>query len=282
MPLPLKAGYHFHYEHYYRPAFFVMSAAEAYTDFYAISYTISGDSFIHSIKGTSILSAGDISITPKNVYHASSYRSDAPREGIRIKFTADMIADLLAVMKIDDFNDLFIDQQTIIHLQKKEQDEVLQILYEMEQEWNSYNKYSEIILKACLHKLIIYCLSKQNGAEEYYTTNGGAKQDKLIQAIAYIRKNLAHNPSLQETANNIAISPSYLSKLFIDCLHSPYSTFVLNEKILYAQKLLVGSNESIAEIAKKAGFSSNAYFSDCFRRTLAISPLQFRKLYKAS
>lgn len=282
MPLPLKAGYNFNYDHYYRPVFFGMSAAEAYTDFYAISYTISGDTFVHSIKGTSILRAGDISFMPKNIYYASSYLSEAPREGIIIKFTASMVSDLLEVMNIDDFNELFIDQQSIIHLQKKEQEKVMQIMHEMEQEWNSYNKYSEIILKACLHKLIIFCLSRQKGAEEYCTTNDDTKQDKLVKAITYIRTNLGQSPSLQETAENIAISPSYLSKLFSDCLHSPYSAFVLNEKILYAQKLLVNSDASMSEVAKKAGFSSNAYFSDCFRRTLNMSPLQFRKLYKVS
>ncbi|MDE5598957.1 MAG: AraC family transcriptional regulator, partial [Lachnospiraceae bacterium] len=66
---------------------------------------------------------------------------------------------------------------------------------------------------------------------------------------------------------------------FIGCLHTPYSAFVLNEKILYAQKLLVDSKMSMTEIAGAAGFSSNTYFSDCFKRITGISPLQFRKAY---
>ena len=106
------------------------------------------------------------------------------------------------------------------------------------------------------------------------------KQDKLIQAIEYIKTHLAKSPSLQETAGHIQVSSSYLSKIFIDCLHTPYSVFVLNEKIMYAQKLLVNSKMSMAEIAGVAGFSSNTYFSDCFKRITGISPLQFRKAYK--
>ena len=108
---------------------------------------------------------------------------------------------------------------------------------------------------------------------------GKKKQDKLIRAIEYIKTHLAKSPSLQETAGYIHVSSSYLSKIFIDCLHTPYSVFVLNEKILYAQKLLVDSEMSMTEIAGAAGFSSGAYFSDCFKRSTGISPLQFRKAY---
>ena len=107
----------------------------------------------------------------------------------------------------------------------------------------------------------------------------GKKQDKLFRAIEYIRKHLAESPSLPETAGHIHVSSSYLSKVFIDCLHTPYSVFVLNEKILYVQKLLVDSKMSMTEIAGAAGFSSNTYFSDCFKRITGISPLQFRKAY---
>ena len=147
----------------------------------------------------------------------------------------------------------------------------------MEQEWNSYNEYSEIILKGLLNKLIVFCLSRRDEEEEISTINEETKQDKLGMAIEYVKANLEKSPSLQETAEQIHISPSYLSKIFINRLHTPYSAFVLNEKILYAQKLLVNSDEGMTEIAKKAGFSSNTYFSDCFKRVTGSSPLQFRK-----
>ena len=137
-------------------------------------------------------------------------------------------------------------------------------LKEMEQEWNSYNEYSEIILKGLLNKLIVFCLSRRDEEEEISTINEETKQDKLGMAIEYVKANLEKSPSLQETAEQIHISPSY-------------SAFVLNEKILYAQKLLVNSDEGMTEIAKKAGFSSNTYFSDCFKRVTGSSPLQFRK-----
>ena len=88
---------------------------------------------------------------------------------------------------------------------------------------------------------------------------------------------LRGNPSLEETATAVNVSPSHLSKTFVNCLHSPYSVFLLNEKIAYARILLTGSNMKISDIAAEAGFSSSSYFSDCFRRITGESPLQYRK-----
>lgn len=198
-----------------------------------------------------------------------------------LKFTDTMISDLLKLMNANSFDELLNGQKLTIHLKESEQEKVLQIMKEMEQEWNSYNQYSEIILKGLLNKLLIFCFSRQKNAEKGAALHKEKKPDKLLEAIGYIKSHLDESPSLQETAGYIHVSSSYLSKIFTSRLHTPYSTFVLNEKILYAQKLLVDSEMSMAEIAGMAGFSSNSYFSDCFKRTIGMSPLQFRKAYEA-
>lgn len=278
MPLPLKAGYNFNYAHVIRPPFFEMTAAEEYTDFYAISYLISGETLSYSPNHTTILHEGDIAFTLKNRYYRSSYVSDKPREQILIKFTGNMVTELLSMLNVEKFDDIFIDRPAIIHIPKEEQEEVLAILNEIEQEWNGYNEYSEILLKGLLHKLIILCLIKPY-VGEFEPVPEPKKNICLFNAIEYVKTHLRESPSLNETAEYVNISASYLSKVFISQLHTPYSTFLLNEKILYAQKLLAGFEYTMEEIADKAGFSSNTYFSDCFKRMTGTSPLQFRRLY---
>lgn len=284
MPLPLKTGYNFHYSHFRCRPCFEMPAAEAYTDFYGLSYTISGDSICYSPEGTSVYRAGDIALIPQNVYFRTANLSETPREEILIKFTGALLSDILEVMNVKSFDELLTGQGLIIHLKKDEQEKVQQIMKEMEQEWDSYNRYSEIILKGLLNKLLVLCLEKRKDTEGISVVDRNGKEeripDKLHEAIEYVKTHLEESPSLKETAGYLHISPSYLSKIFVDRLHTPYSAFVLNEKILYAQKFLVDSEKDMAEIAKEAGFSSNTYFSDCFKRITGMSPLQFRKAYK--
>ncbi len=275
MPLPLKPGYNFSYTHVYRPPHFEMTASEAYTDFYALSYTISGEQLVYCYNSTYIIRSGDITFTAKNVYERSSYVSDAPRENILIKFTDCMIDGLMETLGFEDFN-AFYSQYPSIHLEKHTQEKILLILREMEDEWNSYNMYSEPILKSLLHKLILLCL-REGTVNERSPSIQETKQYYLNGAIQYVKAHLRDNPSLEETAGYVNISVSYLSKIFMDYLHTPFSTFVLNEKIQYAQKLLLESRMHMNEIAKEAGFSSSSYFSDCFKRMAGLPPLQFRK-----
>lgn len=276
MPLPLKPGYNFNYDHVYRPPCFEMTAAEAYTDFYGLSYLISGEVLSYSPDATGILHEGDMNFTLKNIYYRSSYISDKPRESILIKFTDSMVADLLKIMEVDSLEAL-IGEQSAVHLSNATQKKVLHILQEMENEWNSYNKSSEIILKGLLHKLILIFLNERTKKGSIKIQDSHKKQECLVSAIEYVKSHLNESPSLQNTAEYLHISASYLSKIFINRLHTPYSTFLLNEKILCAQKLLVNTKLSMAKIAADAGFSSSAYFSDCFRRNRGMSPLQFRK-----
>lgn len=276
MPLPLKAGYNFNYAHVHRPPCFEMTSAEAYTDFYGLSYLISGENLVYSPAGTFILREGDMDFMLKNRYFRSSCISDKPREGILIKFTDSMVADLLAIMEVDSL-DTLIGEQYTIHLDSAAQKKVLSILLEMENEWNAYNKHSEIILKGLLHKLILIFLNERSKKGALELPNSNKKQECLTNAISYVKSHLSESPSLPNTAEHIHVSASYLSKVFINQLHTPYSTFILNEKILYAQKLLVNTTMNMSEIADKTGFSSSAYFSDCFKRHVGISPLRFRK-----
>lgn len=276
MPLPLKPGYNFNFDHTFRPPLYEMATAEAYTDFFGISYMLHGERLIYSPTFSTIVRSGEMVFIPKNLYRRTTYISNAPYERILLKFTDVMIADLLQIIGIEGYNELC--SEHVIHLEKSTQTKILAILNEMEQEWNSYNKYSELLLKGLLNKLIITCL-RERTISGMNILNLEKKHDCLAEAIKYIKTHLNDDPSLDETAQHINISASYLSKIFINYLHTSFSSFVLNEKIACAQKFLVNSKLSMTEIAVQCGFSSNSYFSDCFKRNTGLSPLQFRKTY---
>lgn len=279
MPLPLKDGYNFNYARVCHPPFYEMTSAEAYADFYGLSFILSGDALVYSTECATIIREGDINFTPKYRYRRSTYISDQPREHILLKFTDSMVSELLPLLGVEHFNDYFTDHPSSIHLNRPEKKQVSAIMREIEAEWNTYNEYSEILLKGLLHQLIILLL-KDHSEGEIEPAPDPQKNICLFNAIDYIKTHLHKSPSLKETAAYANISVSYLSKIFIAHLHTPYSTFLLNEKILYAQKMLVGSSQTMEEIAEKAGFSSNTYFSDCFKRVTGVTPLQFRKSYQ--
>ena len=274
MPLPLKPEYHFNFDRTARPPHYEMTAAEAYTDFYGISYMLSGERLIYSPNFTTIVQAGEMVFIPKNLYRRTTYISDAPYERILLKFTDEMVSDLFQTIGVEKYNELC--EEHVVRFTKQTQNKILSIFKEMEREWNSYDQYSEIILKGLLNQLIILCLNERivGGVNMLELEK---KNDCLANAIKYVKAHLRENPSLNETAHQVNVFASYLSKIFISHLHTPFSSFLLNEKIAYAQRLLLGSKMNMTEIAIEAGFSSSSYFSDCFKRATGLSPMQFRK-----
>lgn len=274
MPLPLKFGYNFNFDRTMRPPYYEMNTAEAYTDFYGISYMTKGERLIYSPDFTTIVKAGEMVFIPKNVYRRTTYISGETYERILIKFTDKMIAELINTIGQSAYDELCTEH--VIRFEKKTRTKIEAILAEMEREWNSYNEYSELLLSGLLNKLIITCMRERIiGGVKILSLE--KKNDYLGSAIKYVKSHLRGDPSLEETAASINISASYLSKIFSNHLHTPYSTFVLNEKITYARRLLVDSKLSMTDIAGECGFSSNAYFSDCFKKATGMSPLQFRK-----
>lgn len=274
MPLPLKPGYNFNYDRTLRPPYYEMATAEAYTDFYGISYMTRGERMIYSPDFTTIVQAGELVFIPKNIYRRTTYISGEPYERILIKFTDKMLEGLIHTIGQDTYNELCAEH--IIRFEKNTRKKIEAILAEMEDEWNSYNDCSELLLTGLLNKLIITCL-RERMIGGMKILNLEKKNDYLANAIKYVKAHLRENPSLKDTAASINISASYLAKIFVSHLHTPYSTFVANEKLTYARRLLVNSNLSITEIAAECGYSSNAYFSDCFKKATGTSPLRFRK-----
>ncbi len=274
MPFPLKQGYNFNYERITRPPHYEMAVAEAYTDFYGISYMLKGERLIYSTDFTTITQSGEMVFIPKYIYRRTTYISNEPYERILIKFTDKMLSGLLDTIGIDTYNELC--KEHVIRFNKQTQSKILSIYTEMEHEWNTYNSYSELLLTGLLNKLIITVLRERIIGDKNILQLE-KKNSYLADAIKYVKAHLRENPSLEDTAKNVNISASYLSKIFTNNLHTSYSSFILNERLTYARKLITNSNMSMSSIAVEAGFSSNAYFSDCFKKSTGMSPLQFKK-----
>lgn len=102
---------------------------------------------------------------------------------------------------------------------------------------------------------------------------------EVVEAVKYIQKNYETNPTLQQVADYVGLSPNYLSSLFKKELEQSFIEFMINIKIQKARNLLVDSNLKLYEIAEKVGFSDEAYFSRTFKKYTGRNPNSFRKAY---
>ncbi len=96
-------------------------------------------------------------------------------------------------------------------------------------------------------------------------------------AVKYIENNYSHNISVEQVANYVGISRSYLYRLFILNFAISPNNYIINCRIKRACTLLEKGNVSIAKIAVSVGFENQFYFSKAFKRVVGMSPREYLK-----
>ena len=90
---------------------------------------------------------------------------------------------------------------------------------------------------------------------------------------SYAKENL----SLQEVADELNISPAYLSRLLRQELGASFIDYLTQVRIKKAIQLLNDPFIKMYEVAERVGYSSQHYFSTAFKKMTGVSPVEFRK-----
>ena len=102
--------------------------------------------------------------------------------------------------------------------------------------------------------------------------------DRGIQRlIAFIDQHSSEKLSLQRLSEAVGMSPSHLSRSFGAAMGLSPQAYVRKKRCELACQLLAFSRDSLAEIAYAAGFSSQSAMNALFRKSLGMTPLEYRR-----
>ena len=105
-------------------------------------------------------------------------------------------------------------------------------------------------------------------------------QAPVREAKAYMTQHFAGNPTLEEVAGAVGMSPAYLSTLFKKEVGIGFTDYLTQLRCEEAKRLMRESDESMSLIAEKVGYQDAKYFSRIFRKTVGIKPSEYRRLYR--
>ncbi|MCA9408922.1 MAG: response regulator [Candidatus Omnitrophica bacterium] len=88
-----------------------------------------------------------------------------------------------------------------------------------------------------------------------------------------------HNVSLQYIADELCLSPKYVSRLFSSNSEAGFRDFKVGIKIEKAKELLENSSMSVTDISIKLGYQNPESFMRIFKRAENITPLQYRRRF---
>jgi len=99
----------------------------------------------------------------------------------------------------------------------------------------------------------------------------------IVSCVDYIYGHIHYRITIEELAEYLKLSESYLSKLFKKEMGIPLSKYILEVKIEHSKNMLRYSDVSIVDIANYLAFASESHFIQVFRSITGQTPLKFRK-----
>jgi two-component system, response regulator YesN len=148
----------------------------------------------------------------------------------------------------------------------------------------------DFILKPCSEEEIIAVLNKaqlkvreKQVIREQLKIVGRAKLesaphfDAVVDKITrYIDENFMNDCSVSAIAAHVYLNPTYLSTVYKKKTGIALSAYLTKVRLGQAMLLLAGTEMKITEISEATGFGEPAYFASVFKKTLGVSPSDYR------
>lgn len=97
------------------------------------------------------------------------------------------------------------------------------------------------------------------------------------EACAYLLANLGRRVTIAELAERLSVSQTRLKTSFRACCGMSIHSYVRQEKMALAARLLRESDESVLTIAGQVGYENGSKFAQVFRQVMGVSPMGYRR-----
>ncbi|MDR6459468.1 AraC family transcriptional regulator of adaptative response/methylated-DNA-[protein]-cysteine methyltransferase [Chryseobacterium vietnamense] len=108
------------------------------------------------------------------------------------------------------------------------------------------------------------------------STQSQIDYNRIAKAIEYIQRNFRLQPSLEEVAENIHLSPAHFQKIFTDWAGTSPKKFLQFISLEHAKNLLKEEKASLFDTAYETGFSSTSRLHDLFVKIEGMSPAEYK------
>lgn len=116
--------------------------------------------------------------------------------------------------------------------------------------------------------------------ESNETKTDDSKKEPFEQILSFIRDNYSKEITLSELSERFYLNMTYICDLFKKNLETTFSKYLNNLRLESAHDLIVGTDNSLMDIAERVGYRDYYYFIKQFKRKYEITPGQLRKSNK--
>lgn len=257
-----------------------------YHDYIELLYGLDGDASVWHSGRSYTLKSGDLVVINSREPHTVT-SNQGQSSYIVIKFMPQIL--YAAEQSVFEFKYIipFIvddDRYDKIFLKSEiENSDIPEIMKEIILEWEKKEYGYEVALRIYVIKIVLWLIRRWHAENEENNSDAADESSYAIRSIQksieYARENFNTATTL-EAAEKCNLSYSYFSRIFKKVMKKSFTEYVNHIRITEAQRLLIGTDKSITDIAFDIGFSTTSYFIECFKAQTSITPKQFRKNYR--
>jgi AraC-like DNA-binding protein len=168
--------------------------------------------------------------------------------------------------------------QEVRHLPQGQDTVIRSMLTELRQEAErqatGYRFRIGAILTSVLVEIVRQCAGPV-GSDAGKRDHGRARM--ILHTREYLLKNLDKELHLDQVAGHLHISAEHLARVFKQETGQTVFTHLQQLRLERAKTFLIGTDKTVAEVARLSGFSSVSVFSRTFKRAIGTSPLRYRQ-----
>ncbi|MGV2998665.1 AraC family transcriptional regulator [Streptococcus suis] len=238
-------------------------------DNYVLHFITEGKGKISILGETTELSAGDLFVLPKN--KAIFYQADGqdPWTYIWVGFSGSKAESILEHSRLLEK----------FYLHSSLQSPILQKMIDITKaDKHPLPMVAEHILVGHLHQLLAHLVAEF--PNQQLKEAGTLTKSYVHHAIKFIHSHYSHPIKVAEIADQLALSRSYLYKIFKQETGYAIKDYILQVKMNRSCQLLETPERTITEIANSVGYYDPLTFSTAFKNYFHMSPTDYRKQQK--
>ncbi|MDN3693244.1 helix-turn-helix transcriptional regulator [Chryseobacterium tructae] len=224
---------------------------------------------------------GGLCFSAPNQLKATSDNDSDDHTGLGLFIHPDFFLGYPLAKKIKQYSFFSYELNESLHLSEKEKETIISVFNIIEEELNSrIDDFSQDVVIAQIDLLLTYTnrfYKRQFITRKAVNNTVFQKLERILNEYFDDEKMIIQGiPTVQQLAEQVNISPSYLSDLLRSLLGQNAQQFIHQKLIDKAKEKLSSTTLSVSEIAYELGFEHPQSFSRLFKAKTKQGPLEFR------
>ena len=156
---------------------------------------------------------------------------------------------------------------------------VAPVLHELLSLWRLRDPADRQLADATLRRALALVNREQASGSQVAARGATDRREQIRPVLAYIDRHCRESITLDDVAEVVNVSPSRLRHVFKEVTGVSFKEYVTQVRVAEAKRLLLSTDQSVAEVAQAVSYTNLNQFYKVFYRSCAMSPAEYRRYY---